>query len=62
MDLPQLAGALAFEPYKRHLLRDIRLGMKLRIVGTPSYLINGRVYEGNIPVKILEPFLKDGKP
>ena len=39
----------------------IRLGMKLRIVGTPSYLINGSVYEGNIPAEILEPFLKDGK-
>ena len=61
MDLQQLAGALTYEPYRRHLLRDIRLGMKLRIVGTPSYLINGKVYEGNIPAEILKPFLEDGK-
>jgi uncharacterized membrane protein/protein-disulfide isomerase len=61
MDLQQLAAALTYEPYQRHLSSDIRRGMKLRIVGTPSYLINGSVYEGNIPAEILEPFLKDGK-
>jgi protein-disulfide isomerase len=61
MDLQQLASALTYEPYQRHLSRDIRSGMKLRIVGTPSYQINGSVYEGNIPANILEPFLKDGK-
>ena len=61
MDLQLLAAALKHEPYQRHLLTDIRHGMKLRIVGTPSYLINGRVYEGNIPAEILKPFLTDGK-
>jgi protein-disulfide isomerase len=61
MDLQQLAAALTHEPYQRHLLTDIRQGMKLRIVGTPSYLINGGVYEGNIPAEILKPFLIDGK-
>ena len=57
MDLQQLAAALKHEPYQRHLSTDIRQGMKLRIVGTPSYLINGSVYEGNIPAEILKPFL-----
>jgi protein-disulfide isomerase len=61
IDLHELQLALTHEPYMRHLLRDIRLGMKLRIYGTPSYLINGKVYEGNIPAEILKPVL-DGKP
>jgi uncharacterized membrane protein len=60
IDLHELQLALTHEPYRRHLLRDIRLGMKLRIYGTPSYLINGKVHEGNIPAEILKPVL-DGK-
>jgi protein-disulfide isomerase len=60
MDLQQLAAALQHEPYIQHLLLEIRQGMKLGIIGTPSYLINGSVYEGNIPAEILKPFL-DGK-
>ena len=60
MDLQQLAAALKHESYQLHLLTDIREGIKLRIVGTPSYLINGSVYKGNIPAEILIPFLKDG--
>lgn len=56
MDPQLLAAALKHEPYQLHLLTDIRLGMKLRIVGTPSYLINGSLYEGNIPAEILKPF------
>ena len=57
MDLQQLAAALHHEPYIQHLLLEIRQGMKLSIIGTPSYLINGSVYEGNIPAEILKPFL-----
>jgi len=32
--------------------------MKLGVVGTPSYLINGRIYEGHIPEEILKPLLE----
>jgi protein-disulfide isomerase len=32
--------------------------MKLRILGTPSYIINGVVYQGNIPPDILSGILK----
>jgi uncharacterized membrane protein/protein-disulfide isomerase len=60
MDLRLLATALKHEPYIQHLQFEIRQGMKLGIIGTPSYLINGSVYEGNIPAEILKPFL-DGK-
>ena len=54
IDPRELQQALTHEPYKRHLLRDIRQGMKLRIAGTPSYWINGNVYEGSIPAEILK--------
>ena len=53
-----LQQALTHEPYNRHLLRDIRQGMKLRIAGTPSYWINGSVYEGRIPPEVLKPILE----
>lgn len=58
IDLRGLQQALTHEPYKRHLLRDIRQGMKLRIAGTPSYWINGSVYEGRIPPELLKPILE----
>jgi hypothetical protein len=54
IDPRELQQALTHEPYKRHLLRDIRQGMKLRIAGTPSYWIKGNVYEGSIPAEILK--------
>lgn len=53
-----LARALKFEPYIQHLLLEIRQGMKLGITGTPSYLVNGKVYEGNLPSEILRPFIE----
>ena len=54
----ELQAALAHEPYQNHLLRDIRHGMKLRIMGTPSYMVNGNVYEGRIPPEILKSILE----
>jgi protein-disulfide isomerase len=32
--------------------------MKLGITGTPSYYINGRVYEGRIPAEVLKPLIE----
>jgi uncharacterized membrane protein/protein-disulfide isomerase len=50
----ELQAAVQHEPYIQRLLLDIRQGMLLRITGTPSYLINGKVYEGNIPSDVLQ--------
>jgi len=58
MDVRELQAALTHKPYQQHLLRDIRHGMKLRIMGTPSYLINGNVYEGRLPAEILKSIVK----
>jgi protein-disulfide isomerase len=54
LNLRELQAALQHEPYVQRLLLDIRQGMQLRITGTPSYLINGQVYEGNIPPNVLQ--------
>ncbi|MDY6905669.1 MAG: vitamin K epoxide reductase family protein [Thermodesulfobacteriota bacterium] len=50
----ELAIAIRDRKIKQLLRRDIREGMKLEITGTPSYVINGKVYEGIIPPEILK--------
>lgn len=41
------------------LWKDIREGIKdHQLTGTPGFVINGQVYEGQIPAEILKPFLK----
>lgn len=37
------------------LKRDIDDGIKLRIVGTPTFLVNDQLYPGMIPPEVLEP-------
>ena len=45
-------------PYMTALWADIREGVTLGITGTPGFLINGHLYEGEIPPDILEKVLK----
>jgi protein-disulfide isomerase len=40
------------------LIRDVRLGLKHRITGTPAYIVDGKVYQGFIPSGILANALK----
>jgi uncharacterized membrane protein/protein-disulfide isomerase len=40
------------------LRKDILAGMKLKIMGTPSFVINNQVYAGVIPASILEDAIK----
>lgn len=53
----ELAGALKDPKPLKLLLQDLRDGMKLGIGGTPSYVIDGIVHEGQIPVKVLSDIL-----
>ena len=53
LDVQGLAAALEHPAYRKVLEFEIRYGMKLQVLGTPSYLIDGRIYEGNIPAEIL---------
>jgi protein-disulfide isomerase len=49
MDVRQLAAATKDPVLKKRLEIDIRHGLKLGILGTPSYVINGQVYQGFVP-------------
>ncbi len=58
MDARELSAALQHAPYRLLLKRDIHQGLRLGIVGTPSYVVNGQVYEGNLPPEVLRPLFQ----
>ncbi|MCG8638924.1 MAG: thioredoxin domain-containing protein [Desulfobacterales bacterium] len=53
LDPKILSSVLTNPSVRKKLDHDIRKGLKLRITGTPSYVINGKVYEGTIPPEII---------
>ena len=57
LDPQDLAGALDDPKPYRKMIEDIRAGMKLGISGTPTYVIEGLVYEGGIPAEKLAEIL-----
>jgi uncharacterized membrane protein/predicted DsbA family dithiol-disulfide isomerase len=52
-DSNEILQAFSNPEYLRLLNDDIRQGLILRINSTPSYVINGKVYTGTIPLEIL---------
>jgi 2-hydroxychromene-2-carboxylate isomerase len=54
----ELAAATQHPQIREFLSHDIRQGMKLGITGTPTYVIDGKVYEGSIPREILEKIMQ----
>jgi protein-disulfide isomerase/uncharacterized membrane protein len=50
----ELALSLVDRSIRHQLQRDIREGNKLGISGTPGYVINGKVYLGQIPADVLK--------
>ena len=54
LNINELAAALTHPVIAARLSRDIRDGMKLKITGTPAFLIDGQVYQGQIPTNILQ--------
>lgn len=54
IDAQKLAGAVRNKKVKKIVTLDVWQGMKLEITGTPSYLIDGKVYQGIIPHAILQ--------
>ena len=57
LDYPQLLSSTS-DPKTLHQLKvDIWQGMKLRMTGTPSFLIDGKVYQGQIPPDIFKKVL-----
>jgi len=49
----ELAWALDQKAIRLHLKRDIALGAKAGVTGTPSYIINDKLYLGTIPTNLL---------
>lgn len=54
----ELAGALQHPAFRQILLNDIRQGMKLGITGTPTFVINGKTYDGYIPPEIIDAVIR----
>lgn len=54
----ELSAAIQHPQIREALLYDIRQGMKLGITGTPSYVIDGKVYQGAIPADILREIMR----
>ena len=54
----ELAAATRHPQIRNALLQEIRRGMKLEITGTPTFVIDGKVYPGAIPAQILQPYLQ----
>ena len=54
IDPDELVMALRHPSIHERLRLDIWEGMRLRIIGTPSYVIDGKVYQGNLPGNILK--------
>jgi protein-disulfide isomerase/uncharacterized membrane protein len=53
LDAAELSAALNHVPYRVILQRDLRHGIRLGLHGTPSFIIDGKVYQGTIPAEIL---------
>ncbi len=58
LKLNELAWALQSKEIAELLRRDIWRGMKYGIIGTPGFVIEGKLYTGNIPATILKQALE----
>jgi protein-disulfide isomerase/uncharacterized membrane protein len=58
ISINELGWALANKDIRLLLKRDIAFGIKAGVVGTPSYVIDGKTYQGNIPFDIIKNILK----
>jgi uncharacterized membrane protein/protein-disulfide isomerase len=57
LDSRRLVGAIYSPEIRQKLKIDIWTALKFRMVGTPSYLIDGKVYQGQLPPEIFKQIL-----
>jgi len=57
LESERLARAVNSQSMRQRLKIDIWTALKLRMVGTPSYLINDKVYQGQLPPEIFKKVL-----
>lgn len=58
LDANQMASGIFSPVVSKQLRSDIISGLQLKLTGTPGFLINGSIYEGQIPAQILEQITK----
>ena len=58
LDSNELARALNDRIFRLRVKHDIYSGNKLEITGTPAYVIDGEIYQGQIPPEIIRKILK----
>ncbi|MBU0545399.1 MAG: hypothetical protein KKH97_08685, partial [Proteobacteria bacterium] len=54
LDYRELAMAKYDNGIRQALWKDIRDGLKLRVTGTPGFVIDDKLYLGEIPADILK--------
>ena len=54
LDSKELASAIYSQQVRRRLRIDIWTALKRRMIGTPSFLVNGKVYQGELPPEIFK--------
>lgn len=59
LNVKELKSSIYDPKNKYYLDKDILFGIKNGVVGTPSYIINGKVYKGQIPPDILSRLLNN---
>ena len=58
LDSNELARSIKDPSIRHRVKHDIYTGNKLGITGTPAYLIEGEIYQGQIPPEIIKKILK----
>ena len=54
LDFDHLSAAINDREIQRKLMKDLWEGFQLEITGTPTFVVNGEVYRGQIPPDILQ--------
>ncbi len=57
LDSAQLKQDMYSKETFKILEEDIRMGLKNQIIGTPSFIVNGKMYAGHLPPEILKTYL-----
>lgn len=58
LDPAELASSINSKAIRSMLWRDIHDGIKLGLTGTPSFVINDKVYQGQLPAEIVKKLIK----
>jgi uncharacterized membrane protein len=58
LDISSFVDCLDSPDAIEHVQNDIREGIRLQITGTPTFLVDGQMYQGRIPPEVLAPYLR----